>query len=105
MSEQQLKNYLSRLEELSLLETEEINRDELKDELNQMYESAHDIFVDCEMNEFYTNNRMKSLAKRVMDEVQEVADQHNDLTDSFYLDEDETEYYRGIMNPEGEDDE
>lgn len=56
MSEQQLKNYLSRLEELSLLETEEIDRDELKDELNQMYESAHDIFVDCEMNEFYTNN-------------------------------------------------
>ena len=105
MSEQQLKNYLSRLEELSLLETEEIDRDELKDELNQMYESAHDIFVDCEMNEFYTNNRMKSLAKRVMDEVQKVADQHNVLTDSFYLDEDETEYYRGIMNPEGEDDE
>ena len=105
MSEQHLKNYLSRLEELSLLETEEIDRDELKDELNQMYESAHDIFVDCEMNEFYTNNRMKSLAKRVMDEVQEVADQHNVLTDSFYPDEDEKEYYRGIMNPEGEDDE
>ena len=89
MSEQQLKNYLSRLEELSLLETEEIDRDELKDELNQMYESAHDIFVDCEMNEFYTNNRMKCLAKRVMDEVQEVANQHDVLTDSFYLDEDE----------------
>lgn len=105
MSEQQLKKYLSRLEELSLLETEEIDRDELKDELNQMYESAHDIFVDCEMNECYTNNRMKSLAKRVMDEVQEVADQHNFITDSFYLDEEETEYYRGIMNPEGEDDE
>lgn len=70
-----------------------------------MYESAHDIFVDCEMNEYYTNNRMKSLAKRVMDEVQEVADQHDVLTDSFYQDEDEKEYYRGIMNPEGEDDE
>ena len=70
-----------------------------------MYESAHDIFVDCEMNEYYTNNRMKSLAKRVMDEVQEVADQHDVLTDSFYPDEDEKEYYRGIMNPEGEDDE
>ena len=48
---------------------------------------------------------MKSLAKRVMDEVQEVADQHDVLTDSFYQDEDEKEYYRGIMNPEGEDDE
>ena len=70
-----------------------------------MYESAHDIFVDCEMNEYYTNNRMKSLAKSVMDEVQEVADQHDVLTDSFYQDEDEKEYYRGIMNPEGEDDE
>lgn len=105
MSEQQLKTYLSRLEELSLLETEEIDREELTDELNEMYESAHDIFVDCEMNEFYTNNRMKSLAKRVMDEVQEVADQHNILTDSFYPDEDETESYRCSMNPEGEDDE
>ena len=101
MSEQQLKSYLSRLE----LETEEIDREELKDELSEMYESAHDIFVDCEMNEYYTNNRMKSLAKRVMDEVQEVADQHDVLTDSFYQDEDEKEYYRGIMNPEGEDDE
>lgn len=105
MSEQQLKTYLSRLEELSLVETEEIDRTELTDELNGIYESAHDIFVDCEMNEYYTNNRMKSLAKRVMDEVQEVADQHNVLTDSFYLEEEETEYYRGIMNPEGEDDE
>ena len=55
----QLINYLSRLEELSLLETEEINREELTDELNEIYESAHDIFVDCEMNEYYTNNRMK----------------------------------------------
>ena len=91
MSEQQLKSYLSRLEALSLLETEEIDREELKDELNEMYESAHDIFVDCEMNEYYTNNRMKSLAKRVMDEVQEVADQHDVLTDSFYQDEDEKE--------------
>ena len=63
MSEQQLKSYLSRLEALSLLETEEIDREELKDELNEMYESAHDIFVDCEMNEYYTNNRMKSLAR------------------------------------------
>ena len=105
MNEQQLINYLSRLEELSLLETEEIDREELTDELNEIYEAAHDIFVDCEMNEYYTNNRMKSLAKRVMDEVQEVADQHNVLTDSFYPDEDEKEYYRGIMNPEGEDDE
>lgn len=105
MSEQQLKSYLSRLEALSLLETEEIDREKLKDELNEMYESAHDIFVDCEMNEYYTNNRMKSLAKRVMDEVQEVADQHDVLTDSFYQDEDEKEYYRGVMNPEGEDDE
>ena len=105
MNEQQLINYLSRLEELSLLETEEINREELTDELNEIYESAHDIFVDCEMNEYYTNNRMKCLAKRVMDEVQEVANQHDVLTDSFYPDEDEKEYYRGIMNPEGEDDE
>ena len=105
MSEQQLKTYLSRLEELSLLETEEIDRGELTDELNEIYESAHDIFVDCEMNEYYTNNRMRSLAKRVMDEAQEVADQHNVLTDSFSLDKEEIEYYRGIMNPEREDDE
>ena len=48
---------------------------------------------------------MKSLAKRVMDEAQEVADQHNVLTDSFSLDKEEIEYYRGIMNPEREDDE
>ena len=105
MNEQQLINYLSRLEELSLIETDEIDREEVSYELNEIYESAHDILVDCEMNEYHTNNRMKCLARRVMDEVQEVANQHDVLTDSFYPDEDEKEYYRGIMNPEGEDDE
>ena len=105
MNEQQLINYLSRLEELSLLATEEIDREELTDELNEIDESGHDIFLDRGMNKYYGNKRVKCLAKRVMDEVQEVADQHDVLTDSFYPDEDEKEYYRGIMNPEGEDDE
>lgn len=105
MSEQQLKNYLARLEELSLVETDEIDHTELTDELNGIYESAHDIYMDCERNEYNTNGRMKALARRVMDEVQDVADHNNIVTDSFYPDEDETEYYRGIMYPEGEDDE
>ena len=105
MGEQQLKNYLTRLEELSLVETEKVDRGELTDELNGIYESAHDIYVDCERNEYNTNGRMKALARRVMDEVQDVADLNNIVTDSFYPDEDEAEYYRGIMYPEGEDDE
>lgn len=102
-----LNDYIARLEELLQTEPAAIDGNALLDELNEINEVAQSVLEDCANGEYCRDaSSLEKSARKVLDLVQEVADQNNVVTDEVYLNDDETEYYRDIMYPnQDEDDE
>ncbi len=95
-----LNEYIARLEELLQTEPDRIDSRALLDELNEINDIAELVMEDCANGEYgYDASSLEKSARKVLNLVQEVADQNNIVTDDVYFSDDEIDDCRDMMYP------